>query len=109
MLALIALPTITAFSSAAQLNGPRIEQYDMHEFAVSLLEERVATRDLNSGSGVYEDRFAFEITAMPYSPDESTRYDDLIGFTQLTVTVDILRRNAHAVEVSQIIAHAAVE
>lgn len=107
ILAIFALPVLSAFSRAAEQGRPRTDQFDKFEFAVSILEERVALRDFSAETGVYENRFSFEVTAVPYQPETITRFDDLISFTELTVRADMIDDAGDPVEISQIVARKA--
>ena len=107
ILSLFAFPIIGAFSAAAEQDQRRLAELVMHEFAISLLEERVATRDFEPGGGTYEKRFAYTVSANPYDRRSETRFDDLISFTQLTVSVQLEGSAFGPVEVSQIVARKA--
>ncbi|MDX8355265.1 prepilin-type N-terminal cleavage/methylation domain-containing protein [Cognatiyoonia sp. IB215182] len=107
VLALLAIPVMSAFRTAAGQDGPRVDQFEKHEFAISVLEERVAQRDFSAATGVYEDRFSYEVRVDPYQTETRTRYDDLIAHFELTITVDIVNDAGPPVAVSQIIARKA--
>ena len=98
---------MSAFSTAAGQDGPRIDQFEKHEFAVSLLEERVAMRDFDPESGTYQSRFSYDIRIAPYETSTQTRYDDLIALFELTIVANTTDGIGPPVEVSQIIARKA--
>ncbi len=98
---------MAAFSRAAEQGRPRTDQLAKFEFAVAVLEERVALRDFSAASGVYENRFSFEVTTEPYQPEVTTRFDSLISFTELTVRADMIGHAGDPVEISQIVARKA--
>ena len=104
VIGLLAIPTFTALSNAASQEMRRVARFQMHEFALNLLEERLGVRDFTEEQGIYHDRFAFEVSVDDYPRPAQTRFDELIRFTRLTVVVEIEGADFRPVEVSQFVA-----
>ena len=97
---------MTAFSQAAQQSGGRLTRFDNYDFAYSLLEERIATGNFELETGVYEERFAFNVRSEPYMKNANTRFDEMLSFIEIIISVQSTAEPRDRVTVSQIVAQA---
>lgn len=109
MVALFAIPVLNAFSRAAVLDQGRIAGFELHEFAVSLLEESVGAGDFEARSGNYGDRFDFSVEVREVATEQASRFDDLIDHIEVTVVASYTGQPETGVTLLQIVAVGAPE
>jgi type II secretory pathway pseudopilin PulG len=90
-LSLFAVAIIPSLANIASRTNERHLTLDRTEFARSFFAEYSSTGQSGSVTGIYEDRFAYNLEVTDQPPPEPGPFDEVIALYRLDLTVEDLR------------------
>lgn len=94
-LALIGIPILTVFGAVSRLESASETVLEQTEFARSLIEEVTVTRSHLSESGLFGDRFAYEIVFTPEPLPQENQFGTALDLYRVSVVVDDISRGGN--------------